>query len=131
MLSLSYNLYDTSSKQKKQVAFLQKQAQKEQLEQLKKQEKINFELAKLKLSIQKSKIVSSKSALDMANSLFDIIKTKYQNDVVDNITYLDALSKKTINFALYKQALYDYEVAKANYYFASGIDYKKVLDMEF
>jgi hypothetical protein len=34
MLSLSYNLYDTSSKQKEQVAFLQKQAQKEQLEQL-------------------------------------------------------------------------------------------------
>ena len=32
------------------------------------------------------------------------------------------------NFALYnKQALNDYEIAKANYYFASGVDYDKIL----
>jgi len=48
-------------------------------------------------------------------------------DIVDNIAYLDALSKKIYNLALYKQALNDYEIAKANYYFMSGIEYKKIL----
>jgi hypothetical protein len=38
-----------------------------------------------------------------------------------NITYLDALSKKIYNLALYKQALNDYEIAKANYYFSSKV----------
>ncbi len=128
MISLSYNLYDTTSKSKKEVAFLQKMAKKEQLEQLKKQEKSNFELSKLKLNTQKLKIKSSKSALDMAKSVYEIVKTKYQNGIVDNITYLDALNKKTTNMALYKQALNDYEIAKANYYFSSGVDYKEVFN---
>jgi len=127
MLSLSYNLFDTSSKSKKEVAILQKMAKKEQLEQLKKQEEVDFELSKLKLKTQELKIKSSKSALDMASSLYDIVKIKYQNGVVDNITYLDALDKKTINLALYKQALNDYEIAKANYYFNSGVNYKEFL----
>jgi outer membrane protein TolC len=67
----------------------------------------------------------------MANSVYDIILTKYQNSIVDNIAYLDALSKKTTNQALYNQALNNYEIAKANYYFSSGVDYKEVLKMKF
>jgi len=69
-----------------------------------------------------------KSALEMAVSVYDIILTKYQNGVVDNITYLDALSKKTINQSLYIQALNNYEIAKANYYFSSGVSYKKMME---
>ncbi len=68
-----------------------------------------------------------KSALDIAVSVYDIILTKYQNGVVDNITYLDVLSKKTINKLLYNQALNNYEIAKANYYFSSGVSYKQMM----
>jgi len=64
----------------------------------------------------------------MANKVYEIITQKYENSVVDNITYLDALSKKVYNQFLYKQALYEYEIAKANYYFNSGIDYSLFLD---
>jgi outer membrane protein TolC len=131
MINLTYNLFDTNSDEKKQAALLAKKAKMEQLSYLKTQEKINFDLAKQKLSTQKLKIKSAKSALDMANSVFEIIKTKYQNGVVDNITYLDALSKKTANMATYKQALYEYEIAKANYYLSSGIDYKEILGSIF
>ncbi|MCF6341070.1 MAG: TolC family protein [Sulfurimonas sp.] len=131
MLTLTYNIFDTSSSEKKQAALLIKKAKDEQLYQLKKQEKINYELTKLKLQTQKAKIKSAKSALDMTNKLFEIIEIKYQNDVVDNITYLDALSAKVINRAIYKQSLYDYEIAKANYYFTSGINYEDVLSMDF
>jgi len=65
----------------------------------------------------------------MGDSVYDMVKIKYQNGIVDNIAYLDALSKKIYNSALYKQALNDYEIAKANYYFSSGIKYKKILEL--
>ena len=127
MLSFSLNLYDSSSSNKKQSAILEKMAKKEQLNYAISKEKIAFSLATRKLATQKAKIDSVKSALDMAISVYDIILTKYQNGVVDNITYLDALSKKTINKSLYIQALNNYEIAKANYYFSSGVSYKKMM----
>ncbi len=127
MLSFSLNLYDTSSSSKRQSAVLAKMVKNEQLNYAKSKEKMAFKLATRKLFTQKEKIKSAKSALEMANSVYDIIKTKYENGIVDNITYLDALSKKTTNMALYNQALNNYEIAKANYYFSSGVDYKLTL----
>jgi len=113
MLSFSLNLYDSSSSNKKQSAILTKMVKKEQLNYTISKEKIEFNLATKKLTTQKAKIDSVKSALDMAISVYDIVLTKYQNGVVDNITYLDSLSKKTINKSLYIQALNNYEIAKA------------------
>ena len=131
MLSFSLNLYDTSSSSKRQSAMLAKMVKKEQLNYAISKEKMIFDLAVKKLGTQKAKINSAKSALDMAISVYDIILTKYQNGIVDNIAYLDALSKKTINRALYNQALNNYEIAKANYYFSSGVDYEEVLKIKF
>ena len=127
MFTLSFNLFDTTTKQKRKASKLAKKALQEKLEFLKQQERMKFDLAKKKLDPQELKIKSLKSAVNMGNSVYSMIKTKYQNGIVDNITYLDALSKKIYNIALYKQALNDYEIAKANYYFASGVDYKLVL----
>ena len=126
-VSLTYNLFDTTSKNRIEVAKLEKLASQERLNFRKEEEKMNFDLAKQKLSTQKLKINSLKSAVRMGKSVHEIITIKYQNGIVDNITYLDALSKKVFNEALYKQALNDYEIAKANYYFNSGVDYKSVL----
>jgi outer membrane protein TolC len=94
---------------------------------VKKQEKMDFDLAKEKLHTQELKIASLKTALDMGESVYEIVKVKYQNGIVDNIAYLDALSKKIYNEALYKESLNDYEIAKATYYFSSGIDYKALI----
>lgn len=126
-LSLSYNLFDTVSKKKIEAARLESLVSKQKLTFVRKQEKIVFELAKKKLTTQRLKINSLKSAIKMGQSVYDIIKIKYDNGIVDNITYLDALSKNVYNQALYKQSLNDYEIAKANFYFSSGIDYKSVL----
>jgi outer membrane protein TolC len=106
---------------------LAKLASKEKVLFAKKEEKNTFNLAKRKLRTQELKIKSLKSAVRMGESVYKLVKVKYQNGTVDNITYLDALSKKTYNKALYRQALNDYEIAKANYYFSSGINYEKVL----
>ena len=126
-VSITYNLFDTSSKSKIESAKLVKLATSEQLRFAKKQSKVEFELAKKRIKTQILKLKSLKLAVDMANSVYDIIKVKYENGVVDNIAYLDALSKKIYNLALYKAALNDLEIAKANYYFKSGVNYKDVL----
>jgi len=128
MVSITYNLYDTGSKHKIESAKLVKIASAQKLNYLKKQEKMVFDLAKKQLRTMKLKIKSQKSAVEMGNSVYDIVKVKYQNGIVDNITYLDALSKKIYNQALYQKALNDYEIAKANYYFSSGVDYRSILD---
>ncbi len=124
MLTLSYNLFDTTSNDKIESLRLAQLASKQRLEYLKNQEKMNFNLATKKLVTLQHKIDSLKSAVEMGDSVYDMVKIKYQNGIVDNIAYLDALSKKIYNSALYKQALNDYEIAKANYYFWSGVEYK-------
>ena len=128
ILSINFKLFDTTTSDKVEAAQLVKQATQQKLEYLKVQEQMKFDLAKKRLNTLNLKINSLKSAVKMANSVYDMVKIKYENSVVDNITYLDALSKKIYNTSLYKQALNDYEIAKANYYFDSGIDYKEVLD---
>jgi len=127
MISLNFKLFDTSTNSKIQSATLAKNSTIKKLEYLKKQEEMNFKLSKKRLVTNKLKINSSKSALKMANSVYKTVKVKYENGVVDNIVYLDALRGKIYNQAMYKQSLNDYEIAKANYYFNSGKNYKEVL----
>ncbi|NPA54778.1 MAG: TolC family protein [Epsilonproteobacteria bacterium] len=124
---VTYDLFDTSTNHKIESAKMMQLATANQLAFAKNQEKMEFVLAKEKIKTQLLKIKSLQSAVQMANSVYNIIKAKYENGVVDNITYLDALSKKIYNLALYKKALNDLEIAKANYYFKSGINYKEVL----
>ena len=127
MLTLTYNLFNSSSSHKEEALKLEKLASDEKLSYIKRQEKMKFNLAIKELTTMQHKINSLKSAVEMGNTVYDMVQVKYQNGIVDNITYLDALSKKAYNNALYQQALNDYEIAKANYYLTSGIDYKKVL----
>ena len=126
-LSFSLNLYDTTSKHKKESAMLAKLSKKEELNYALSKEKTLFELSKRKLQTELLKIKSAKEALTSAKSVYKIIKTKYQNGVVDNIAYLDALSKMTTAKAQYVTSKNEYEIAKANYYFNSGRDYRQIL----
>lgn len=127
-LSLSYTLYDTTSNAKIEASKISTLLSNSEAVLAKKQEKVNFLLAKAKLETQKMKISSLKAALEMGESLYKIVKQKYQNGIVDNIAYLDALSKKIYNEALYKEALNEYEIAKASYYLASGMSYKTIIE---
>ena len=128
MLSVNYKIFDTTTKNKIVSANLQKQSLQKKINYLQKQEKMKFILASKNLSTSKLKISSAKSAVTMANSVYNTVKIKYENSVVDNISFLDALSKKSYNQALYQKALNDYEIAKANYYFSSGVDYTTILN---
>ena len=128
MLTLNYTLFDTTSSAKVESAKVQTLINSAQTTLVKKQEKMAFDLAKAKLHTQELKIASLKTALDMGESIYNIVKVKYENGIVDNIAYLDALSKKIYNEALYKESLNEYEIAKATYYFSSGVDYKKLIE---
>jgi outer membrane protein TolC len=128
-ITLTFNIFDTSTKSNIESSKLVKLATQSRLEFAKKQAKTDFELAREKLLTQKAKIKSLQSAVNMANSVYDTVKIKYENGLVDNITYLDALSKKTYYLALYKQAQNELQILKADYYLKSGIDYKKLLGL--
>jgi outer membrane protein TolC len=126
---LTFNIFDTSTKPKIESAKYIKLANASRLEFAKKQAKTDFELAKRKLITQKEKIKSLQSAVDMANSVYNTVKIKYENGLVDNITYLDALSKKIYYTALYKQAQNELQIIKMDYYLKSGVGYKKLLSL--
>jgi len=125
-ISIVYNLFDTSSKGEIEEKKLLKLSKKNQLIFNKNSAKIEFELARERLKIQQQKIKSLKTAVKMANNLYEIVKEKYKQGLVDNITYLDALSTKVYNLSLYRQALNDLEIAKADFYLKAGVDYKNL-----
>jgi len=127
LLTINMKLFDTASSHKTEAAQLAALSVSKKLAFAKNQEKINFELAKRKLQTLQKKLSSLKSALASATSVYNAIAIKYENGIVDNVIYLDALSKKVYNEALYKQALNDYEIAKASYYLLSGVDFTEVL----
>ena len=121
------NLYDTSTNAKKRSIMFAKRKAREQLKYNSEKERMLYDLARKKLRTQKAKIASARAALKMAKRVYKSAKIKYDNGMIDIITYLDALSKKTLNQALYYKALNDYEIAKANYYFVSGDNYRRVI----
>ena len=63
-----------------------------------------------------------KSALKAANSTYGVIKQKFEAGLVDNVTYLDALTQKIRAVARHKETIYDYEIAKSIYYYYAGKD---------
>lgn len=93
----------------------------------KREQKMQFDLAKKSLQTSRIKQASAKSALKAANSTYTAIKKKYETGLVDNITYLDALTQKTLTTAQYKETLYHYEIAKSIYYYYAGKDPKEYI----
>lgn len=88
---------------------------------------VDYRLAKKSLEISKDKIEATRSTLEAASATYELIKLRYQNGIVDNIAYLQALSEKFEASRGYKRALYDYEVKKAELIYYSGKNIKEYL----
>jgi len=129
-LSLSANmrLFDNGriAKQSEAVKY-QKMALLSQIEQSKKDQKMQFRLAGKNLRTMQAKLKSAKSALKAAKSTYDVIRQKFEVGLVDNIAFLDALAQKTLTEARYKETVYDYEIAKSLYYYYAGKDPKEYI----
>ncbi|MCD6174083.1 MAG: TolC family protein, partial [Sulfurimonas sp.] len=125
MLTLNMRLFDngTVSKQKEAI-LIQKEALSKEIEQLKDEQNINVELSLLKIETVKAQIQSAKSSLTSSASAFETVSEKYEAGLVDYVTYLDALSIKTVAKAQYETALNDLQIAYASYYYNTNKNIK-------
>jgi len=125
MLTLNMRLYDngTVSKQKEAI-LMQKDALSKEIEQLKDEQNINVELSLLKIETVKAQIQSAKSSLTSSISAFETVSEKYEAGLVDYVTYLDALSIKTVAKAQYETALNNLQIAYASYYYHANKNIK-------
>jgi len=112
--------YGEAMARKSEAVQYQKMALMAKVRHAIKEQKMNDRLARKRLHAVQTQIASARSALHAARSSYETVKKKYEAGVVDNVTYLDALSQRTMAQARYEATRYDYEIAKAVYYFYAG-----------
>jgi len=120
-VNISWNIFDSGSTTKAYESEYKKyQALKSKYEYEKNKANIDLQLAIKSYNISKLKIASTKLALKASISTYTTIAKKYQNGLVDNIAYLEALSEKYNAMSFLKKAQYDLEIKKANIIYHSG-----------
>lgn len=71
-----------------------------------------------------AKIKSAKLRVKASDATYELVKKKFQNGIVDNVTYLDALSEKYAAIASLNTALNDIEYQKAIILYEMGKEIK-------
>ena len=118
MATLNFRLFDFGVlSEKKNSVLLQADALAEQIKYQTKEQELQQELALHRIKTAKLNIRSASSALKSANSALKTITQKYNNGIVDNVVYLDALSSQTDAKATYEISLNNLELAYGLYYF--------------
>ncbi|CAA6802394.1 MAG: Efflux system, outer membrane component [uncultured Sulfurovum sp.] len=129
MLNVNMQLFDNGAvKKQKQALMIQHQAMQEQINQAKDEQSNNRAIAFAQIATAKEKINSANTALAASESVYQMIEQKFEAKIVDNVTYLDALSNKTTATAQYQIALNSLEVAKANCYFQLGLNVEEYIN---
>lgn len=122
MVLAEWKVFDFGmTKKQKKVSELGYIASKEQLNSQKRLAGLELENAQKSLEISTVKINAAQARVRASDTTFDAITQKFHAKLVDNITYLDALSDKYDALASLRIAQNDYEVNKANYYYQAGI----------
>ena len=104
--------YDSSHK-----SFL---SSKSKFEYEKNKASVDLNLAQKSFDIAKLKIKSAQAAVRAAVSTYDVVKNKYENGLVDNVSYLEALSDKSDSESSLSESKYNLEVRKANLMYQKG-----------
>ncbi len=121
MLSVNMRIFDNGRMDRESEAVKYKEmALLSQIDYAKKEQRMNFKLAEKSLRTTRTKLKSAKSALKAAQSTYSVIRQKFEVGLVDNISFLNALSQKTLTDARYKETIYDYEIRKSIYYYYAG-----------
>jgi len=127
-LSATMRLFDHGKMAKESEAVkYQKMALLSQLDQAKKEQRMNFKLARQNLRTTKAKMKSARSALKAATSTYNVLKQKFEVGLIDDIAFLDALAAKTLAESRQKETIYDYEIKKSIYYYYAGKDPKEFI----
>ncbi|MDD2452111.1 MAG: TolC family protein [Sulfurovum sp.] len=128
-ISVNMRLFDNGKMSKEKEAL---QYQKLALESKRQyridEQKMQFRLSKKNLQTIRAKLQSARSELTSAQSTYRAIVKKFENGLVDNIAYLDALNNQTLAKARYDETRYDYEIGKSIYYYYAGKDPKEFIE---
>lgn len=120
-LNLTWKLYDFGKTEYAyESVYKQYQSLKSKYEYEKNKADTDLQLSKKSYEIAKLKISSAKAALQAANSTYDMIESKYQNGLVENVAYLEALSEKYEAQSALTAAQNDLEIKKAQIIYHSG-----------
>jgi len=103
--------------EKKAAVRLSANAINEQILYQDKEQKMQQDLSLSRIATAKLNIKSAKSALKAANSALKTITKKYNNGIVDNVVYLDALTSQTESKSTYEASLNNLELSYALYYY--------------
>jgi outer membrane protein TolC len=120
-VNFSWKLYDFgTTKSAYESAYKKYQALKSNYEYEKNKASVDLKLAIKSYDIALLKIESANAGLKAATSTYETIQQKYQNGLVDNVTFLEALSEKFNAISVLKSAKFDLEIKKANIIYHSG-----------
>ncbi|MDZ7817281.1 MAG: TolC family protein [Aliarcobacter sp.] len=121
MVNLSWKIFDfNSTKKAYESAYKSYLSLKSNYEYEKNRADVDLKLAKKSLEIGNLKIKSAQAGLKAANTTYDFAKAKYENGLIDNIAFLEALTEKFTAISVLEKAKYDLEIKKANVIFHSG-----------
>lgn len=121
MATLNMRLVDFGAVgEAKQAVRLSADALNEQIIYQNKEQKMQQSLALNRIETARLNIRSAKSALKASKSALETITKKYNNGIVDNVVYLDALSSKTESKSTYEASLNNLELSYALYYHYNG-----------
>lgn len=120
-LNMSWDIFSFGETKSAYKASYQKYlALKSQYEYEKNKASVDLRLALKSYDIGKLKIISANAGLKAAQSAYESIKSKFQNGIVDNVAYLEALSNRFDAQSALKMAQYDLEIKKANIIYYNG-----------
>lgn len=123
MLTMNMRVFDNGKMDKEREALkYQKLALESQQAYARQEQEMQFRLAGKNLSTNRAKLKSAGSELKAAQSAYRSVVQKFENGLVDNVAYLDALNNQTLAKAQYDETRYDYEIAKSIYYYYAGKD---------
>ena len=81
---------------------------------------VDLQLALKAYDISKAKIKSSEANFKAATTAYDVIKSKYESGLIDNVSFLTSLSEKYTALSQLKTSQNDLEIKKAKIIYYSG-----------
>jgi len=129
MATLNLRVFDYSKMDEaKEAVRLNADAMQEQIIYQAKEQKMHQDLSILRIKTARLNIKSSKSALKSSSSALGTITQKYNSGIVDNVTYLDALTSQTQAKSTYESSLNNLELSYALYYYYNAQNLEEFLN---
>ena len=119
--NLKWNLFSFGkTKYKYESKYKEYLSEKSKFEYEKNKADTDLKLALKAYDISKLKIKSAEANVKAADATFDVIKSKYENGLIDNVAFLESLSEKSDALSQLKTSQNELEIKKANIIYHSG-----------